>query len=161
MKRTHLLAVFVVVLVAAACGSDRTTDERAAAIADVIKDDNEFPLTDDEAECTANNMVDSLDSETIDAIIADVDADIEDSEQTVIAMNALFDCIDLEALMIEQLTEDGTSEDEARCIVEAFGEDDIRSLVEMSALPDDQVDDAAAMAVVGEMMEIAGECGLG
>lgn len=65
MKRTHLLAVFVVVLVAAACGSDRTTDERAAAIADVIKDDNEFPLTDDEAECTANNMVDSLDSESV------------------------------------------------------------------------------------------------
>ena len=45
-------------------------------------------------------------------------------------------------------------------VAEGFGEDELREFIRASALPEDQVDEGAALEMFGRLMEIAGECGL-
>ncbi|MEM8708741.1 MAG: hypothetical protein AAGE98_19920 [Actinomycetota bacterium] len=72
----------------------------------------------------------------------------------------MFDCIDVEQLMIDSMIEDGTSEDAARYVAEGFGGDELRDFMRSAVLPEDQVDEDAAFAIMGKMFELAAECGL-
>lgn len=160
-----------IALVATACGDDggggntsAPTDPRGQQIIEMISDDPDFPLTESEANCTANNLLANLDDSTIDAMLDDPDSgmdDIADSEQTVIAFDSLLDCVDLETMMVDQMTADGSViEDQAKCVAEGFGEDELREFIRVSALPEDQIDEGAALEMFGQLMEVAGECGL-
>ncbi len=171
MKKHLLVLTIAVALLGAACGDDdggggdtsAPTDPRAQQLLAILEADEEFPLSDSEANCTVNTMVSNLDDSTIDAIIANPDADISDSvspEENLAAMNALFDCVDIEAMMVDSMVADGTPQETAECIAEGFGEDELRSFMEAAALPEDQIDEAAAFEIVGKMFELAGECGL-
>ncbi|MEM9467628.1 MAG: hypothetical protein AAGA90_19795 [Actinomycetota bacterium] len=171
MKKHLFVLTLAVAMVATACGGDdgggdtsAPTDPRGEQILAMLADDEDFPLTESEANCTANNMLDDLDDATIDALINDPDAemgDVADPEEAVVAVDALLDCIDLEAMMVEQMTADGSmTADQAQCVADEFGEDDLRSFIRASALPEDQVDDSAAEEFVTKLFSIAGECGL-
>jgi len=74
-------------------------------------------------------------------------------------LNAVLDCVDLNRMMMESMMADGASEEEASCIVEAFGEDEMRDLVSMSMLDEDAMDEEAAMALFGTMLMAASTCG--
>ena len=171
MKK-HLFALTIVVaLVATACGGDdgggdtsAPTDPRGQQIVELISDDPDFPLTEDEANCTANNLLNTLDDSTIDAMLADPEGDLDniaDPEETVAAFDSLLDCVDLETMMVDQMTADGSmTEDQAKCVAEGFGEDDLREFIRSSALPEDQVDESVAQEMFGKLMGIAADCGL-
>ena len=171
MKK-HLFALTIVVaLFGAACGGDdggsgdtsAPTDPRAQELLAVLDDDPDFPLSDAEANCTVNTMVAELDDSTIDAILANPEGDISDNvspEENLVAMNALFDCVDLEAMMVDSMVADGTPQEAAECVAEGFGEDELRTFMEAAALPEDQVDEAAAFELLGKMFELAETCGL-
>ena len=171
MKK-HLFALTIAIaLVATACGDDggggdtsAPTDPRGQQIVDLISDDPDFPLTESEANCTANNLLANLDDSTIDAMLADPENgmdDIGDPDETLAAFDSLLDCVDLETMMVDQMTADGSmTEDQAKCVAEGFGEDELREFIRTSALPDDQVDEAAALELIGRLMEIGSECGL-
>lgn len=161
--------IAVVALVAAACGSDGGTetaapsDPRAQQIVELLQADEEFPVSDAEANCTANRLVADLDDATIDEMLAADDAEFSEfsnPEDALTAVDALLDCVDLETMMIDQMVADGSSEEEARCIADAFGEDELRGFMEMAALPEDQVDDSAAFEVVGQLFEVMATCGI-
>ena len=169
MKTQILLLMAVIGLIAAACGSDGddtttlSSDPRAAEIVDVLKADDEFPMTDAEANCAANNMVNNLDDETIDLMLENTTMDIDEMpnpQDAVTAIDALLDCVDLETMMVESMVQDGTPEDSARCVAENFGEDELRDFIRAAALPEDQIDESVAFEIMGKMFEIAEECGL-
>jgi hypothetical protein len=96
-------------------------------------------------------------------MLADPEGDIDnldDPEEAIAAVDSLLDCVDLEAMMVEQMTADGMTTDQAECMADGFGEDELRSFVQAGALPEDQVDESIAIELIGKMMELAGECGL-
>ena len=170
--KTYLFALTIAVaLIGAGCGDDddgggntaAPTDPRAQELLAILEADEEFPLSESEANCTVNRMVADLDSSTIDQILANPDGDISDSaspEENLKAMNALLDCADIEALMVESMVADGTDREAAECLASGFGEDELRSFMESAALPEDQVDEEAAFEIIGKMFELAVECGL-
>ena len=169
--KTYLFALAAAVaLVAGACGDDdggggntaAPTDPRGEEIIAVLQSDEDIPLSDEEANCTANNMLANLDDSTIDAMLDDEDtdfSDLENPEDAVTAVNAMLDCVDLQQMMVDSMVADGTPQDQAECMANGFGEDELRSFMEASVLPDDQVDEDAALAIFGTLMEIAAECG--
>lgn len=169
MTKYLFALVAAVALVAAACGDDdgggntaAPTDPRGQEIVNVLQNDEDFPLSDDEANCTANAMLANLDDSTIDAMLDDVDSDItelDNPEDAVVAVDAMLDCVDIEAMMVNSMVADGTPQDQAECMASGFGEDEIRDFMRSSALPEDQVDEAAAEELFTNLLEIAADCG--
>lgn len=170
MKKHLIWMTAVFALVAAACGSDdgggntsAPTDPRGQQLVAMLQADSDFPVSDAEANCTANNMIANLDDSTIDAMLDDEDidmAELPNPEDGLKALDAMFDCVDVEQMMVDQMVADGSSEEEARCIAQEFGEDEIRGFMEMAALPEDQVDESAAFEIVGQMFEVMATCGV-
>ena len=172
MKKYLLALTVAVAMLATACGDDgggggdtsAPTDPRGQQILELLAEDEDFPLSEAEANCTANNMLANLDSSTIDAMLANPDGDmtdVGDPGEAVVAIDALLDCVDVEQLMIQSMTADGTPTDQAECMAAAFGEDEIRAFMRSAALPEDQVDEEAASELFATIMSAALDCGLG
>ena len=171
MKKHMFVLTIALALVGAACGGDDSdggsdaapSDPKAQELLAVLEADDEFPLTEAEANCTVNRLVNDLDDSTIDLILANPDSDLDtvvSPEENLVAMDAILDCVDLEQMMITSMMEDGTDRETAECVADSFGEDELRTFMEAAALPEDQIDEAAAFEIVGKMFEIAVECGL-
>ena len=85
MKKNLIWMTAVLALVAAACGggddgdsggdTSAPTDPRGQELVAMLQADSDFPVSDAEANCTANNMLANLDDTTIDAMLDDVDID--------------------------------------------------------------------------------------
>lgn len=170
MKKHLIWMTAVFALVAAACGGDdgggdtsAPTDPRGQQLVAMLQADSDFPVSDAEANCTANNMIANLDDSTIDAMLDDVDGeigDLENPDEALKALDAMFDCVDLEQMMFDQMVADGTPEDAARCVADGFGEDELRAFMSQAALPEDQIDEEAAFELMGSLFALAAECGL-
>lgn len=170
MKKHLIWMTAAFALVAAACGSDSggtdtsaPSDPRGEELVAMLQADSDFPVSDAEANCTANNMLANLDDSTIDAMLADEDiemSELPNPDDGLKALEAMFDCVDVEQMMVDQMIADGSSEEEARCIAQEFGEDEIRGFMEMASLPEDQVDESAAFDVVGQLFEVMATCGV-
>ena len=85
---------------------------------------------------------------------------IEEPEDVLTAFDALFDCVDLEQFMINGMIADGSSEEEARCVAEGFGEDELRGFLEIGLQDEADIDEDQAFLILGKMFEVMGECGL-
>ena len=85
--------------------------------------------------------------------------EVADAEMALVVLDGIFDCADIEDLMVQSMMEDGTPEDQARCVAEGFGEDELRSFMEM-AVAEDEPDDEAGLEILFKMFELAAECGL-
>lgn len=159
------LAVF-----SAACGdSDSTSagasidDPRVQEVADVLKGDEDFPIEDSEAECAASRLVGDLPDDAIQLMLDNPDGDITesvDAETAVLAFDGILDCVDIRRAMVESMVADGSSQEEAECMADVFGEDELREFLAMSVQPEAEMDDSAALALLGKIFEAAGDCGL-
>ena len=118
-------------------------------------------MSDEEANCAARRVVGSVDDATLDQMIANGGETTDlDPETSLKVLDGILDCVDLEEMMVQSMVSDGTPEDEARCVAENFGEDELRGFMEAASLPEDQVDEEVAFEIIGKMFEIAAECGL-
>lgn len=164
------LRVMIAVLAvgAVACGGDggssggMSDDPLVKEVAAVLQGDQDFPMSDEEANCAAQGMVDGIPSDTLDQMLANPDAELSevaDAEMALVALDAIFDCVDIETLMVQSMVEDGTPEDQARCVAEGFGEEELRSLMQMASAGEDPSDDAG-LEILFKMFELAAECGL-
>ena len=157
-----------IALLSAACGDGgdsggMSDDPKVVEVASILQDDQDFPMSDAEANCAARRIVDNVPSDTLDTMLANPDAElgeVTDPETAMTVLDGIFDCVDIEALMVQSMVEDGTPEDQAQCIAKGFGEDEIRSFMELAAMDDEAVDDAVAFEILARMFELAGECGL-
>lgn len=160
--------VAVLALISVACGSksgssgEMSADPVVLDIAEALQDDPNFAMSDEKANCAAQRIVDGLDDTTLDQMLANPDADlaeVADDEMALVVIDGIFDCADIEELMVRSMMEDGTPEDQARCVAEGFGEDELRSLMAMAST-EQEPDDEAGLEILFKMFALANECGL-
>ena len=151
-------------MVAAACGgdddgggSDLSSGERALAdaIADQLLDDpdDDLPMTRAQAQCISEGMVDDvgldklveigLSEEAVRAGTGPDDVDVPD-EVVNDFVDVMMDCVDMAALMVAGMTEDGdVSEDSAKCLADGIVED-----------YEDFLEQAARSGITGEEFDV-------
>lgn len=169
MKKLLTLLV-PLVLVAAACGDDDgggsgsgdTDSPIAQAIADDIMNDPDGPpIERSEAECIGGNIVSSLGEERLDelGVTAETAGDIGEvaftDEEAGQVVDAFFDCADIGTLLVEQMVGEGTSDEDAECLVNALGDDTLRNFMQAALLSqgEDIPDD-----VFNAMIDAFAEC---
>jgi hypothetical protein len=168
--RKLLVLTFAIALLGAACGdsdsdseSGATSDDpRVAQVAEILKGDQEFPISDSEANCVANRTVSDLSDDEVQLILDNPDAGpeiLDDPASAATMLDGLFDCIDMEAFMVNGMVADGTPEDVARCVADGFGEDEIRGFLEI-AMNENAADDDSALEILGKFLEVGQDCGL-
>ena len=165
MKQNMRWMVLVVVAMAAACGSSgpAADDPTVLEVQDVLQGEQDFPMSDDEANCAARNIVDEVDSDTLDAMLANPGADlgeVADPETSLKVLDGIFDCVDVEDMMIQSMIEDGTPREEAECLANGFGEDELRDFMRAASAGDDALSEEAGMQLFAKMFELAAECGM-
>ena len=170
MKKLWWIVV-AIALTAAACGDSDggggagapADDPDVQALVAQLQSDEEFPVSDDEALCAARRLKSDLSDEQVQLLVDNPDANldvIDDPEAALAAFDALFDCVDLEEFMVNGLMADGSTEEEARCVAEGFGEDELRGFIELGLQGEEAIDEEAAFEVLAKMFEVMGECGL-
>lgn len=167
MKKTRWMALATIALVAAACGDgdggrSASNDPKVLEVQAVLQDDQDFPMSDEEANCAAQEIVENVDPGTLDQMLADPEADlgeVADSETAVKVLEGIFDCADVEQLMIDSMVEDGTPQDVAECMASELGEDKLKDFMISASAGDDAIGEDAAGELLAELLGIAAECG--
>lgn len=164
-KNMRWMVLGGIALLAAACGSSgvASNDATVLEVQAVLQGEQDFPMSDDEANCAARNIVDEVDSDTLDAMLADPDADlgeVADAETSLKVLDGIFDCVDVEDLMIQSMIDDGTPREDAECLARGFGEDELRDFMRAASGGDDALSEEAGMQLFAKMFELAAECGM-
>ena len=137
--RFRVLAVAVVAIAPfslAACGGDDDAAGGGAVrqqVIDQMTEGGDGP-TAEQAGCMADGLLASLGEGRVKELLAlGEDVEIEEAlspdEQSKFASAAVA-CIDAKAMVREQLTGTGFSEDDANCIIDAIGDDNLQALIE-------------------------------
>ena len=163
MKNTRWMIVLVVALMAASCGGSSSSDDpKVLEVQSVLQNDQDFPMSDDEANCAAQEIVDNVDSDTLDQMLEDPEADlgeVADAETAVVVLEGIFDCADVEQLMIDSMVEDGTPQDVAECLAGGFGEDELKDFMLSASAGDDAIGEDAAAELYAKLFSLAADCG--
>ena len=163
MKNTRWMIVVVVALVAASCGGGSSSnDPKVLEVQSVLQNDQDFPMSDDEANCAAQEIVDNVDSDTLDQMLENPEADLSevtDPETAVVVLEGIFDCADVEQLMIDSMVEDGTPQDVAECLAGGFGEDELKDFMLSASAGDDAIGEEAAAELFAKLFSLAADCG--
>ena len=163
MKNTRWMIVLVVALVAASCGGSSSSDDpKVLEVQSVLQNEQDFPMSDDEANCAAQEIVDYVDSDTLDQMLENPEADlgeVADAETAVVVLEGIFDCADVEQLMIDSMVEDGTPQDVAECLAGGFGEDELKDFMLSASAGDDAIGEEAAAELFAKLFSLAADCG--
>ena len=165
MKNMRWMVLVAVALLAAACGGSGagSNDATVLEVQSVLQGEQDFPMSDDEANCAARNIVDNVDSGTLDTMLANPDADLSevtDAETSLTVLEGIFDCVDVEDLMVQQMVEDGTPREDAECLARGFGEDELRDFMRAASGGDEALSEEAGLELFAKMFELAAECGM-
>ncbi len=168
MLKRVMVAVLALTLVAAACGDDDgslTEGETVivdAIVAGIAEDaDSSNPFNDPvAARCFAEGMVQDMGVARLGEV--GITADSDDPEEAFALMteteindltDTAFECLDMDALMVEEFTKSGISEDSARCLVAELNKTGfIRTsfMASMTGAGTDPSDDPEAMGIMLE-----------
>ena len=135
IKRSMAVAALAVLPFAAvACGGDDDAGggNTRQQIIDQMTEGGDGP-TAEQAGCMADGLLASLGEGRVKELLALGDVEIDEAlspdEQSKFASAAVA-CIDAKAMVREQLTGTGFSEDDANCIIDAIGDDNLQALIE-------------------------------
>ena len=158
--------VVVVALAASACGGDDaggvSNDATVLEVQDVLQRDQDFPMSDEQANCAAQNIVDNVDADTLDTMLESPEADLDevaDPDTALQVLDGIFDCVDIQELMVTSMVEDGTPQDVAECLAEGFGEDELRSFMISASAGEDAIGEEAAAELFAKLFSLAADCG--
>lgn len=117
-----------------ACVDDLEGALAAAVKKGMLEESNaEFPITDEQAECVAGDLVDALGVERLLIVGATGDGDpfaagaVTDSEAEAVA-NGFVDCVDMRQLFIDQFQSQGIPAEVSECLAGEISEDNLRAL---------------------------------
>jgi hypothetical protein len=125
-------------LTIAACGGDDDAggggDTRQRIIDEMMEGDEADGPTAEQAACMADGIIDALGEDRANELLeVEDDAEIEDvltsEEQTTFAQLGL-GCVDARELMTEQMVASGMSEEQATCVVDAIGDEQLEAMME-------------------------------
>ncbi len=122
-------------------------------------DDEAFDLSESEARCIAGEMVDGLDDDMLDVVLAGTLSDDPPPGAELVLIESLYDCVDITQLMIDQMVADGASQEEAECFSGVFSEDTMRALMTSEFTGEDpppSLEEELMSAVLGAMMTCGG-----
>jgi hypothetical protein len=129
--RLHL-ALVVAALVLAACGGD---DPLIQAMADdMVTQADGLSYDSEEALCVATSSYDSLGSDRLAELGVTVespdllDARVTETEAASL-VDGLYGCLDVNQMIITQVTATGLPESAAQCIIDDLGDDAVRQLM--------------------------------
>jgi hypothetical protein len=135
-----LALVAAVPLSVAACGGDDDAgggDTRQRIIDEMMAGDEADGPTAEQAACMADGIIDALGDDRANELLAvDDDAEIEDvltpEEQETFARLGV-GCVDARELMTEQMVGSGMSAEQAECVVDAIGDEQLEAMMEAEA----------------------------
>ena len=84
---------------------------------------------------------------------------VTDPETAVVVLEGIFDCADVEQLMIDSMVEDGTPQDVAECLAGGFGEDELKDFMLSASAGDDAIGEEAAAELFAKLFSLAADCG--
>jgi hypothetical protein len=138
MKRV-LMVLAVAALAVAACGDDDGGGgDKSAATAKVkasLMDESTdgFGLSEDDADCIAEKIVDDFGAERVDEIDFTASTPAFEGDEPAQAADAFDDCMELNKLMTSLITSDASvSDDSKACLDDSIDEDDAHTFLEES-----------------------------
>jgi len=154
IKRSMAVAALAVLPFAAvACGGDDDGGggNTRQQIIDQMTEGGDGP-SDEQAGCMADGIIASLGEdrakELLEAGDVEIDEALSPDEQTKFAELALA-CVDARAMIIEQLTASGFSDDDATCVIDALDDDQLQAMVEAGMAGGEPDQAALVEAVMG------------
>jgi len=142
----------------AIAGDEARVDEVAAflgeesAIADV-------QFADSENRCLAEALVANLDGDLLAEVLAS-DSNLDDPPEgtELVLFEALFDCVDMNQLMVDSMVADGATQEEAECFAGALDAETLETMMtaEMTGADPSPEEAEALMATIFEVMFTCG-----
>ena len=140
-------------------GDEARVDEVAAFLEEESAVDN-FQLTDIENRCLAEALVANLDGDLLDEVLAS-DPNLDDPPEgtELVLFEALFDCVDMNQLMVDSMVADGATQEEAECFAGALDAETLETMMtaEMTGAELFEEDEALMAAVFEAMFTCSDE----
>jgi hypothetical protein len=135
MKRVLVAAVAAIFLLGA-CGDDGdsesggASDESVETVkASLLDDDDGFALSDDDAQCVAENVASTLGDDRVAAIDWDADDVVFERDEAEQIADDFNECVALDSLFVMSLLADEDIADSSReCLEDDLDEDDVKEL---------------------------------
>ena len=151
LKRLLIAAVLGAVVIAGCGDSDDSgggdggsDSELVDAMAAQLTEDESVPVSEDEAQCIAGDIVDGVGEDRLEELGVTAESVSDDSagditeldftdEEVTVLVDAIDGCADLKAIFAESMSADGTvSADDAECLVDELPDDFVRGALEAS-----------------------------
>jgi hypothetical protein len=156
-----LAVVVVVAFFAVACGGDSGGDARVDEVAAFLEEESavdDVQLTDSQNRCIAEALVAGLDDDLLDEVLAGDPDDGPPEGTELVLFESLFDCVDMNQLMVDSMVADGATQEEAECFAGALDAETLETMMtaELTGADPSPEEGEALMAVIFEVMLTCG-----
>jgi hypothetical protein len=144
-------------------GADDSGDEaRVDEVAAFLEEESavaDVQLTDSENRCLAEALVANLDGDLLDEVLAS-DSNLDDPPEgtELVLFESLFDCVDMNQLMVDSMVADGATQEEAECFTGALDAETLETMMtaEVTGTDPSPEEAEALMATIFEVMFTCG-----
>ena len=157
----NLAVVALLAFCAAACGGSSGGDARVDDVVAWLEEESaldDVQLTVSENRCLAGELVASLDDDLLDELLAGNPGDDPPKGTELILIDSLFDCVDMNQLMVDSMVAEGATQEEAECFAGALDAETLETMMtsELTGTDPSPEEEEALMAVVFEVMFTCG-----
>ncbi|MDG1087458.1 MAG: hypothetical protein P8P20_06975 [Acidimicrobiales bacterium] len=156
-----LAVITFIALFSVVCGGDSGGDPRVDELVAFLEEESavdDVQLTDSENRCLAEALVAGLDDNLLDELLAGDPKDDPPEGTELVLIESLFDCVDMNQLMVDSMVADGATQDEAECFAGALDAETLETMMtaELTGADPSPEEEEALMAVVFEVMFTCG-----
>jgi hypothetical protein len=156
-----LAVVAFVAFLAAACGGNAGGDARVDEVVAFLEKESaldDVQLTESENRCLADGIVAGLDDDLLDELLAGNPEDDPPKGAELVLVESLFDCVDMNQLMVDSMVAEGATQEEAECFAGALDAETLETMMtsELTGTDPSPEEESALMAVVFEVMFTCG-----
>ena len=146
---------------AVACGGDSGDDARLDEVVSFLEEESavdDVQLTASENRCLAEALVNGLDDDLLDELLSGDPKDEPPKGTELVLIESLFDCVDMNQLMVDSMVADGATQEEAECFAGALDAETLETMMtaELTGADPSPEEEEALMAVVFEVMFTCG-----
>ncbi|MBT5139261.1 MAG: hypothetical protein HOH36_00910 [Acidimicrobiaceae bacterium] len=127
-----LVFVAAIAFIAASCGGDSGGDARVDEVIAFLEEESavdDVQLTDSENRCLAGEIVAGLDDDLLDELLAGNPKDDPPEGAELVLIESLFDCVDMNQLMVDSMVADGATQEEAECFAGALDAETLETMM--------------------------------
>ena len=156
-----LVFVAAIAFIAASCGGDSGGDARVDEVIAFLEEESavdDVQLTDSENRCLAGEIVAGLDDDLLDELLAGNPKDDPPEGAELVLIESLFDCVDMNQLMVDSMVADGATQEEAECFAGALDAETLETMMssELTGTDPSPEEEEALAATLFEAMFACG-----